>query len=282
MIRALTPIALALSTLAMLPQAAQAQPSTPVKPAAKNSNTGASKSHTNNHAAGHEGGREYVTLKLSKGILKYALILPEGYDKDKAYPVIIALPPGPQNEAMVEAGLSRYWEAEAKKRGWVVASPLNPSWAKFFDATPGPVAGLMDELDRTMKVENHTFHIVGVSNGGRAAFIGALQEPGKVASITVLPGLVAENVSAAQLKPLAKVPVAMFVGASDRDWVEGAKASQTKLKEAGATVTLEEVPNSGHLVEISPQKLYDLLESRRDKSAPATPHAKPEATPKKQ
>src|SRR5271156_4114875 len=58
--------------------------------------------------------------------IDYALVLPDRFDKTKPYSVLLALPPGDQSRQLVEAGLNLYWEAEAKRRGWVVISPAAP------------------------------------------------------------------------------------------------------------------------------------------------------------
>ncbi len=218
--------------------------------------------------------REYLSVTLPKGMLRYALVLPDGYDAGKVYPVAIALPPGGQDERMVEAGLSRYFEREAKKRGWVVVSPINPPWAERFETPPGsgtsgPIAGLMDAIAYSVLVEGHVFHILGVSNGGRAAFTGALQAPGHVGSITVLPGMLEPDISMEKIKVLKDVPIAMFVGERDSTWVEGAKKTTARLEKAGAKPTLEIIPGSEHVVELAPERIFDLLETRRAARKPA-------------
>ena len=225
----------------------------------------------NQNPAAH---REYLSVTLPKGTLRYALVLPDGYDAGKVYPVAIALPPGGQDEKMVEAGLSRYFEREAKKRGWVIVSPINPPWAERFEnppgaGTPGPIVGLMDAIAYSIHVEGHVFHILGVSNGGRAAFTGALQAPGHIGSITVLPGMLEPNVSVEKLKALKDVPIAMFVGELDSTWVEGANKTTAKLEKAGAKPTLEIIPGSEHVVDLSPERIFDLLDTRRAAWKPA-------------
>jgi hypothetical protein len=44
---------------------------------------------------------------------------------------LLALPPGDQSKELVAAGLRLYWEAQAKKRGWVVISPAAPEGTRF-------------------------------------------------------------------------------------------------------------------------------------------------------
>ena len=65
--------------------------------------------------------------------LRYTIVLPTVFTPAKTYPVLLAMPPGPQTEAMVEAGLN-YWRLEAQKRGWIVISPIAPDGVLFFKA----------------------------------------------------------------------------------------------------------------------------------------------------
>ena len=47
------------------------------------------------------------------------MVLPEGYDPEAEYPVLLALPPGGQTEEMVDWGLRLYWTAgPAPGAGW--------------------------------------------------------------------------------------------------------------------------------------------------------------------
>ena len=69
---------------------------------------------------------EYRSFAAADGTrIDYAVVLPEGYQPEKSYPVMLAFPPGPQTKAMVEAGL-RFWEGEGARRGYVVVSPVAP------------------------------------------------------------------------------------------------------------------------------------------------------------
>jgi poly(3-hydroxybutyrate) depolymerase len=214
------------------------------------------------------GADRYHTLAVGSHELRYALILPDGYDAKKTYPVLIALPPGEQDEQMVEAGLSYYWEAEAKTRGWIVASPINPSWTQFFEGTPDPIAALMDELAKTRHVEGDKFHLAGVSNGGRAAMSCALRMPQRLSSVTVLPGLLPDNVSAERLQKLGGIPIALFAGGNDTRWADRSRTDAKRLTDAGVQASVEILPGEGHVVKLSGKRLFDLLDSRRPKERP--------------
>jgi hypothetical protein len=68
---------------------------------------------------------EFKTIELAdKTRIRYALVLPEAYREGEVYPFILALPPGQQDQAMVEAGMRVYWEEEARRRGVIVVSPV--------------------------------------------------------------------------------------------------------------------------------------------------------------
>lgn len=207
----------------------------------------------------------YHTLAFGdKGeTIRYALILPDGYDPEKAYPAMLALPPGAQNEAMVEAGLGRYWENTARERGWIVVSPINPEGARYFQSRSDPLGALMDDINARFNVEGDQFHVTGVSNGGRAAFLAAMDYPELFASITVLPGVLAERTSAQRVNALRGVPITMYVGSEDTDWVRAARRAVGELEIQGIDATLEVLEGEGHVVDLAPATLFDLLESRR-------------------
>lgn len=195
--------------------------------------------------------------------IRYALILPDGFDPEKTYPAMLALPPGAQNEAMVEAGMRRYWEATARERGWIVVSPINPEGARYFQSRSDPLGALMDDINARFNVEGDQFHVTGVSNGGRAAFLAAMDYPGQFASITVLPGVLAERTSAQRVNALRGVPITMYVGSEDTDWVRAARRAVGELEIQGIDATLEVLEGEGHVVDLAPATLFDLLESHR-------------------
>src|SRR3954454_15111547 len=64
--------------------------------------------------------------------LAYTLVLPDGFDASKTYPVLLALPPGGQDQETTDNVADGIWKPEAKKRGWIVISPVAPG-ALFYD-----------------------------------------------------------------------------------------------------------------------------------------------------
>ena len=205
----------------------------------------------------------YQELALGEDRIRFAILLPARFDPEREYPALLALPPGAQNEAMVEAGLSRYWEAGATDRGWIIVSPINPETAELFQSDEAPLPALMDHVRSRFKVEGGTFHLAGVSNGGRAAFIEALAHPDRYASLTVLPGLLEDGTDPDRVQRLSKMPVTLYVGGDDEGWLRESERTYETLKASGIDATLIIREGEGHVVSIKPDVLFDLLDSRR-------------------
>jgi poly(3-hydroxybutyrate) depolymerase len=199
--------------------------------------------------------------------IDYALILPDHFDSSKAYPVLLALPPGDQSRQMVEAGLDFYWEAEAKRRGWVVISPAAPSGENFYSGLERELPPLLDEVARSVRVEGGKVHLAGVSNGGLSAYRLITEFPDRFLSLTVLPGIPPDARAFAALKNLKGIPVAAFVGGDDTEWLRGSREASQELDRLGIQNTLTIVPGSGHVIRLDPGKLFDLLDQRRRRTA---------------
>jgi poly(3-hydroxybutyrate) depolymerase len=199
--------------------------------------------------------------------IDYALILPDHFDKSKAYPVLLALPPGDQSRQMVEAGLNYYWEAEAKRRGWVVISPVAPSGENFYSGLDQELPPLLDEVARSVVFEGGKVHLAGVSNGGLSAYRVITEFPDRFLSLTVLPGVPPDARAFAALKNLKGIPVAAFAGGDDAEWVRGSREASQELDRLGIQNTLTIVPGSGHVIRLDPGALFDLLDQRRTHTA---------------
>jgi len=193
-------------------------------------------------------GHAYQSLDLAGGAkLEFALVLPEGFDPSATYPVLLALPPGAQNRAMVEAGLSRYWGDAAGARGWIVVSPIAPGGVMFFLGSEKFIPPLLDAIQKRFHIEGGKFHLAGVSNGGRSAFRVALDFPDRFHSLTVLPGFPPTAHDEARLERLRGMPVHMFAGGADRQWAAAERATKKRLDTLGIKASVEVFPGEGHI-----------------------------------
>ncbi len=201
--------------------------------------------------------------------IDYALVLPDHFDKTKPYSVLLALPPGDQSRQLVEAGLNLYWEAEAKRRGWVVISPAAPEGESFYTGLDKELPSLLDEVAKSVLFEGGKAHLAGVSNGGLSAYRVITEFPGRFLSLTVLPGIPPDARAFAALDRLQGIPVAAFAGGEDTEWVRGSRETKQELDRLGIQNTLTIVPGQGHVMRLDPAALFDLLDKRRPHSTAA-------------
>lgn len=188
----------------------------------------------------------------------YALVLPEGYERGATYPVLVALPPGTGDRALVERGLELYWAREARARGWALVSPV------LAGVDPGEaLRGIDAVLSGEVVPEGGRFFLAGVSNGGRAAFHAALDEPRRWHGLLGAPAM-PDPADRERLALLAGWPVDLVVGQEDATWLAGARGARDELARIGARVRLETWPGSGHVLpaEVAPM-LYGMLEEER-------------------
>lgn len=222
---------------------------------------------TRTHAA------ELRRLQNDGRTLDYLLVLPVGFDPSKAYPVLLALPPGDQTRSMAESALERYWEAEAASRGWVVVAPFAPEPAarggkdrkSFHNGLERALPFLLDEVAKSVTFEGGRAHLAGVSHGGKSAYRAATEYPTRFLSLTVLPGFPPDDRAELGLRSLKALPggVSAYVGDNDPNWLSESRRTKQKLDAYGVKNTLEVWPASGHVVNIRPLELFDMLDRKR-------------------
>jgi dipeptidyl aminopeptidase/acylaminoacyl peptidase len=210
-----------------------------------------------------EGMITYFQMTMADGtLLEYGVVLPNNYDENETYPLLLAFPPGPQTKGMVVAG-NGYWGAEAQKRGWVVVSPIAPGGTLFFQGSEQYLAEFMERIEAIYPPEGGKFHLAGVSNGGISTFRVATMMPGRVASITAVPGF-PQAADFDQLDKLSDIPIVLYAGENDTSWVERMTATEAELQRLGGQVRFTIVPDEGHVIQsLTGAELYDLLDFYR-------------------
>ncbi len=195
--------------------------------------------------------------------LEYAVVLPQDYDASRPYPTLLALPPGPQTRAMVERGLELYWETEASKRGWIVISPAAQGGKLFFQGSEEIIPSFLQHILGQYKVETGRFHLAGPSNGGRSAFRLACESPQTYLSLIALPGFPSGDKDQENLPGIASLPVHLFVGGDDTQWVQAMESVRDQLQDLGSTrVHWNRLEGEGHVPRsLGGAQLFDILES---------------------
>lgn len=215
---------------------------------------------------GPEGAVRNENILLNNGtMLNYSIVLPPNYQSGTPYPTLLALPPGSQTQSMVNAGLDSYWQAGALANGWVVISPVAPNGQLFFQGAETSIPIFLDAIATRYPFEGDKVHLAGVSNGGISAFRIAGLYPERIHSLIALPGYPQTAEDQANLAAFTSLPIALFVGANDSDWIDPMRETTTQLTRLGATVSLEIVPDEGHFIRslIGGEDLFGLLEEFR-------------------
>lgn len=209
----------------------------------------------------------FRTLKLKDGsTLRYVLVLPDGFVPGGVYPMLLALPPGSQDEDMVSVARDLYWGNQAARRGWVVASPAAPEGRSFASGGEIVIPELLDALLKIATPEGGRFHLAGVSNGGRSAFRVAGLYPDRFQSLTVLPGFPSTDEDVSRLPRLAGMTIRMYAGGADRDWADATRRTKERLAALGIPSSMEIFEGEGHVPDsLTGEPIMVYLDSIRTK-----------------
>src|SRR4051812_18141753 len=143
--------------------------------------------------------------------VRYKVVLPPGYDAAKAYPAVLAFPPGGQEMDLVNATLAGNYRAEAEKRGYIVIEPAAPSGTLFFEGGERIFPAFISKILADYKIAGNKFNAAGNSNGGLSAFLIASTYPQYFWSVTGFPGFL-DEATPQRLAALKGLCIHMFVG----------------------------------------------------------------------
>jgi poly(3-hydroxybutyrate) depolymerase len=179
--------------------------------------------------------------------IHYKVILPNGYNREKAYPAVLAFPGGPQTMDTVDGTVERNWREQAERLGYIVIVPAAPNGRLFFEEGDKVFPEFLIKLLSDFKILDDKFHIAGVSNGGLSAFHIAASYPQYFWSVTGLPGYL-QDASAARVRALAKLCINMYAGEMDTAWLESEKAQAAQFRAQGFIVQFSEEKGEGHVM----------------------------------
>jgi pimeloyl-ACP methyl ester carboxylesterase len=204
-------------------------------------------------------------MRVDGQVVAVTIVLPKDYRPGQSTPVLLALPPGYQQQQEVDALLDRYWAPDAIRRGWVVLSPESPASGYFtHGAAALALVHLMDTLTRWYPPEGGGVHVAGVSNGGLSAWRFALDHPDRVLSLLAAPGYPGARADPAHVGRLAGIPVLLIVGGDDTVWRRAMERTRKDLLAAGGHVRLIVSPGEPHIMEkVSATTLWDFLDAAR-------------------
>ena len=177
----------------------------------------------------------------------YKVVLPKDYDAGKAYPAVLAFPPGPQTNEMVMVTLMQNWAAEAQKRGYIVVIPAAPGGRLFFEEGARVFPQLLDQLLSEYKIRDGKFHIAGMSNGGLSAFHIASSYPQYFWSVTGFPGYL-PDATPQRIGALSRICINMHVGELDSGWLQDMQEQAAQFRSKGMTVRFTVEKGQSHVI----------------------------------
>lgn len=198
---------------------------------------------------GEAGKVSFHKMTIGETTIDYAIALPQNFVQGNEYPVLLAMPPGPQTRSMVQAGLDLYWGEAVRIDDWVVVSPAAPGRPLFFEGAETLIPEFLDRVAATYPPEGGKFHTAGISNGGLSVFRIALNHPERFHSLIAIPGFPRTEDEFSKLDSLTDIPVALFVGEKeDPAWFEQMERTAQTLEELGGMVTFVVADDEGHVI----------------------------------
>src|SRR5580658_8464389 len=98
------------------------------------------------------------SVEIAGVTVTYKVVLPKDYDAAKTYPAVLAFPPGSQGQDMVMTTLTRNWQPEAERRGYIVFVPAAPNGRLFFEEGAGVFPEFLDKLLAEYKIRDNKFN----------------------------------------------------------------------------------------------------------------------------
>lgn len=197
--------------------------------------------------------------------LTYRMLLPGAFDPESAYPTLVLLPPGKQDDGMVDAAIDAYVKDEPAKRGWVVVVARAPEGVAWGEVAVAEFERMLLDVASAVRVEGGRFHLAGVSSGGRAILRLSLALPDRCASVTVLPGYLDPADYPTTAPGFA---LRAFVGERDTAWKDRVASTVSAWKSAGGTAELEVISGQEHILKtLSPRRVMEGVEKGRARGA---------------
>ena len=187
------------------------------------------------------------TANIAGLLVNYKVVLPKDYDPEKAYPAILAFPPGGQTMDMVFVTLQRNWAPEAQQRGYIVVIPAAPSGRLFMQEGAVVFPQFLDALLADYKIRGNKFHIAGMSNGGISAFHIAASYPQYFLSVTGFPGFLPDP-TPQRVNALSKMCIYMHVGELDTDWRQTMDEQASTFRSRGFAVRMTVEKGQSHVI----------------------------------
>ena len=192
----------------------------------------------------------------------YKLVLPDGYEPSKTYPLVLVFTGGPQTLQIATSTVEADWRKEAERRGYIVVAPASPNGELFFEGADRIFPAFLDQMLRDYRVGN--VHVAGHSNGGLSAFHIAAKFPMYFTTVIGYPGLLdgGDRALAGAIKDKC---LFMHVGERDDGWKGAMEDEARELASRGFRIRIAVEKNQLHRLKAAEvdlsRRLFDEIES---------------------
>jgi poly(3-hydroxybutyrate) depolymerase len=194
----------------------------------------------------------------------YKVVLPNGYNAARTYPVILVFTGGGQQLRGAENTLKSDWQAEAERRGYIVISPGSPDGSLFFEAGDRIFPEFLEMIRRDYRVPTGAMHVAGHSNGGLSAFHIAAKYPAFFKTVTGYPGLLDGQSDVRRIQALKPMCLFMHVGDQDSSWMSAMQRQAESLQRQGFSIRYSVEKNQVHRLRAAEidlsKRLFDQIE----------------------
>lgn len=204
------------------------------------------------------------TTTIAGLLVHYQVVLPRDYDPEKAYPAVLAFPPGDQTGEMVFVTLNRNWAPEAQRRGYLVFIPAAPAGRLFSQDGARVFPEFLKQLLAQYKIRANKFHAAGMSNGGISAFHIAASYTEYFLSVTGFPGYL-PDATPQRVDALAGMCIFLHVGERDTGWLQQMQEQASLFRARRYPVQLTVEKGESHVIRgltgDGAARLFDEIES---------------------
>ena len=177
----------------------------------------------------------------------FSLYVPETYDPERAYPLVVALHGGSGNGGAFVWS----WLREARTRELIVMAPtaIGATWSLMDPDTDGPsIDAMVEQVAQQWNIDAERKLLTGMSDGGTFSYVLGLR--GDCQFTHLAPIAAAFNpmlMTFADADRLRVLPIYIIHGV--QDWMfpaQLARQAEQTLGQAGAQVTYREIPDLSH------------------------------------
>ena len=194
----------------------------------------------------------------------YKVVLPNGYDPAKTYPLVLVFTGGPQTLQIATSTVQADWQKEAERRGYIVIAPASPNGELFFEGADRIFPSFLDQMLQDYKVGK--VHVAGHSNGGLSTFHIAAKYPKYFTTVIGYPGLL-DGPDRTLANAIKDKCLFMHVGDRDDGWKGAMEEEAKELASRGFKIRITVEKNQVHRLKAAEidlsRRLFDEIESCR-------------------